>query len=81
MMYRINNYLKPIIQINHSDYVQKLLFTPDEKILISQSYNDIKFWDAKTKKLLRTIEGDFSFLHDISISPDAKILASGYRLG
>jgi WD40 repeat protein len=76
-MYRLNNYLEPIIQINHSDYVQKLLFTPDEKILISQSYNDIKFWDVKIKKLLRTIEGDFSFLHDISISPDAKILAGG----
>jgi len=64
--------------MNHSIlYVDKVLFTPDEKILISKSSSEIKFWDAKTRKIIRTIEGDFNFLHDIAISGDGKVLGGG----
>jgi len=80
--YNKNPGLKPIIQMNHSSfYITKLLFTPDKKVFISQNLTRIKFWDTKTRKLIKTIEGDFSILHVVRMEKylleDVKILNSG----
>jgi len=74
---KIEKNVKPIIQIEHSDWVYPVIFTPDGKILISGSNAEIKFWDVKTRKLIKTIEEDFTWLHHIALSPNGKTLVSG----
>ena len=39
----------------HTDPVNNVVFTPDGKTLISQSYKDIKLWDTASGKCMKTL--------------------------
>ncbi|MCC5634116.1 HNH endonuclease [Nostoc sphaeroides CHAB 2801] len=58
---------------DHTLRVTQILFSPDNRILVSQS-NDftIKVWDIQTHQLLYTILEDSYVINDIAITPDGK---------
>ncbi len=64
LLYRINA---------HSDHIRSILFSPDDKIIYTVSYDhSIKMWDTKTGKLIGTLylfkdSNDFVF-----IDPDGR---------
>jgi WD40 repeat protein len=65
-------------RLKHTEgYVGNLLFTPDGKLLLSQSYQETLVWDTATGRLLRRFPkgagfGDWS---SSALSPDGKVLA------
>ena len=67
---------KNTIQFNHSSFIDNLRFTSDGKTLISACNSKIKFRDMETKQVFHTIEGRFSWLFDIAVTPDGKTLIS-----
>ena len=62
----------------HTDRVNSVSFSPDEKTLVSGSGDKtIRLWDAQTGDHLRTLEGHTSGINSVSFSPDGQTLASG----
>jgi len=62
----------------HSNYVIGLVFSPDNKMLISCGMDKlIKFWTVPDWKLLDIIAGHNNSVNSISVSPDSEVLASG----
>jgi WD40 repeat protein len=56
--------------------------SPDGQVLATGSYyHEIKLWNLKTGKLLRTLAGNSHEVDALAISPDGKTLASGGRFG
>lgn len=62
----------------HANYVIGLVFSPDNKILISSGMDNlIKYWSVPNWKLLNIIAGHQNSVNSISLAPDSKVLASG----
>lgn len=61
------------------DYVNRVVFSPDGKTLVSSGGkdNDIQLWDTETGALLRTLTGHSDIVFSVAFSPDGKLLATG----
>jgi RNA polymerase sigma factor (sigma-70 family) len=65
-------------ELETSDGVQHLLFTPDDKTLIVSHFsNIIHVWDIASKKVKHELKGYTGRVADMALSPDGKTLASG----
>jgi len=64
-------------------FVTYVAFSPDGKQVLSDAYNlfnydnDVKLWDVKTGKAIKTFKGHKSAIHAMAFSPDGKHIASG----
>jgi RNA polymerase sigma factor (sigma-70 family) len=65
-------------RLRHANYIATLLFTPDGKRLISQSYGETRMWDTATGRLLHEFpkEAEAGNWHGSALSPDGKTLAT-----
>jgi WD40 repeat protein len=61
----------------HESSVISLVMTPDEEILASGSYCEIKIWDMITTQCLNTFKGHDSWIYTLAITSDGKKLISG----
>jgi WD40 repeat protein len=77
---------KPILVLDaggHTAVVKKVLFTPDEKEVITVSHDKtIRFWDATSGEALRTLRipigaGNEGRLYAAALSPSGDLLAVG----
>jgi WD40 repeat protein len=75
-----------VLQTGHTLMVWKIIFSPDGRLLASNSFNDgaIKLWDVEKGRQLRTLPGHtgsgnafFSGVTAIAFSKDGRVLASG----
>lgn len=73
----------PQLKINsgHTDYVNSVCFSPDDKYVASGSEdNTIKLWDFATGKELKTFT-DTDNIYSVSFSTDGKYIISGSHAG
>ncbi len=71
---------KPIKLREHQGRGWRVAFSPDGKLLASaNATGTLYLWDAKTEKLLRTIEDgpEYSSFGCLAFSPDGRIIATG----
>src|SRR5205085_3021258 len=59
-----------------SGKVHTLAYSPDGRFIASDDRNTIKLWDARTKRVLRTLTRDVDSFHIVAFSPDSRTLAS-----
>jgi RNA polymerase sigma factor (sigma-70 family) len=59
----------------HTDWVTCVLFTPDDKKLISAGFDNIRLWDVNTAKELRQFRHSGG-VWQVALSPDSKLLAA-----
>src|SRR5205085_1996689 len=59
-----------------SGIVNTLAYSPDGRFIASDDRNTIKLWDARTKRVLRTLTRDVDSFHIVAFSPDSRTLAS-----
>lgn len=78
-IHRLNKTMKPFdIFEDHNDEISELMLTPDQKKLISASFDKtIKIWDANSGKLINTLVGHEWKVNCIDISSDGKMAISG----
>ncbi len=63
----------------HEDDVVSAAFTPDGKYLLSGSWDkSIRLWDGKTGKFIKVLASQGSFVENLSISPDSKLVLTGH---
>ena len=62
----------------HSEDVQRVVFSPDGKVLASSSYLDetVRLWDVNTGEHKRTLTEHTGDIEGLAFSPDGKTLAS-----
>jgi WD40 repeat protein/CheY-like chemotaxis protein len=64
--------------VGHANHVDCVAWSPDSALLASGSYdNDIRIWDARTRKCLRILGGHNRGVSGLAWSPDGTMLASG----
>ncbi|EDZ62550.1 WD-40 repeat protein containing caspase catalyti c domain [Sulfurimonas gotlandica GD1] len=69
---------KPYVSINHSFNIEKVVITPDGKYALSAGGDyDIKLWDIKTGKNIRTFVGHTRSIISIKIISNGKHILSG----
>eukprot|EP00121_Abeoforma_whisleri_P008753 Awhi_evm1s8039 len=57
----------------------KVLFTQDEKFMITTNHEDIKVTDLETGRVVHTLKGDSELITCISLSPDDEKLIVASR--
>jgi RNA polymerase sigma factor (sigma-70 family) len=66
----------------HRGTVGAVAFTPDSKILVSGSGDKTaRLWDARSGKLLQTLEGHQGTVNAVALSADGRLLATGGEEG
>jgi WD40 repeat protein len=65
----------------HSSWVFAVAFSPDSRLLASDSDKIIRLWDTATGGLQRTLEGHSSSIISVVFSPNGQLLASGSHDG
>lgn len=64
--------------LEKESWVNKLLFSPDGKILVSRADDEsVKVWDVKKGLEINSLAGDISGVRNWCISPDSKTLVTG----
>jgi WD40 repeat protein len=64
----------------HFGWVQAVAFSPDGKLVVSGSWDDIiKLWDPATGTLQQTLEGHSGWVEAVVFSSDGKSLGAGQR--
>jgi WD40 repeat protein len=62
----------------HNDSVCSLVISPDNRILVSSSYdNTIKLWSLPDAKCIKTLTGHDGIIFSLVITPDGQTLVSG----
>ncbi|CAI7600497.1 unnamed protein product [Penicillium discolor] len=62
----------------HSDAILSLAFSPDNRQLVSGSFDlTVKIWDTTTGDLQETLVGHTSLVYTVAFSPDGKQIVSG----
>jgi WD40 repeat protein len=62
----------------HTDLIQDLAFSPDEKTLATAGYDRlINLWDMAQGRLRLTLKDHSDAIYSLAFSPDGKLLASG----
>ncbi len=60
----------------HSETIESIAFSPDEKVVASGSDDEtIKLWDCKSGKLLKTLDTKSHVIVIVGFSPDGNVLA------
>ena len=68
---------KPFIQLGHSSTVTSISISSNSKYMISGSFDkNIKLWDIKTGKVIRTFRGDKYKVESVAFSPNSKYIIS-----
>jgi WD40 repeat protein len=75
-------------KLRHALLVQCVAFSPDDKAVasgtggnIDRDFETVKLWDARTGKLLRTLETTNKMAVRVAFSPDSKVLAAVLQQG
>ena len=68
-----------VLPVGHSGYVNKAIFSPDERfVLTGSSDGSAKLWDKITGRLLQTYSATSGSVVSIDFSPDGSLIATGY---
>lgn len=59
----------------HASHVSATACAPGGKVLASASYGEVRFWDLKEARLLRTVRGPFGHIRSIAYSPNGREVA------
>ncbi len=74
----LSNRPELILQTGHTQSVNAVAFSPDNRWLASGGKdNVIKIWDLTTGNVLRTLDGHSSNINALVVSEDGQLLASG----
>jgi len=67
-----------VLQTGHTSWVCSVAFSPDEKYIVSGSYDKtVRLWDSNTGKELRKFKGHIGSVSSAAFSPDGKSIVSG----
>ncbi|MFH1212889.1 MAG: T9SS type A sorting domain-containing protein [Candidatus Neomarinimicrobiota bacterium] len=75
-LWKVDTWLKEKT-LNQNNEVFAVCFSPDDSLIASASYQEIKIWRVSDGSLIRTIQGHSSWIKSIDFSPDGKYLVSG----
>jgi len=64
------------LPLGHTQAVYSANYSPDGKTIVTAGDETAKIWDAKTGKLLQTLEGHTSSVYSANYSPDAKTIVT-----
>ena len=64
-----------VLPVGHTRLIQSMVFSPDGSIILTASFdNTACLWDAKTGKLLQTLEAHTEGVNTAVFSPDGTII-------
>ncbi len=62
----------------HTQHVNDMAFSPDNKIIATGSYDQtVRLWDADTGKLLHILSEQTDRVKSVAFSPDGRVIVSG----
>ena len=68
------------VATGHTATVEKILFSPDGRLMVTFGYYTVKVWDVGTGEELRTlIDPGGDHINAISFSPDGRTLATSHN--
>ncbi|MYL34583.1 hypothetical protein GLW08_14030 [Pontibacillus yanchengensis] len=70
--------MNPLIIHAHSSHVNKVIFSPNEKFLVSAGFSgELKLWDVENGELLQRFEGHTKTVNGIEFADQGETLLSG----